>query len=426
MKKPLLFICLHLGLYLALYCLLSFLGWIKGYPTNETVMHWDANWYDSIVKEGYVYHEGAQSNMAFFPLFPLLWKLSGLSPLSMSALNLAFMLAGMLLLWKTYRFDGNTLLLLLSVPSLFFCYLPYAEALFFLSGALIIYGLHRRHWLAVAGVFLSGLIRSVSLIFIPIILFAKLYQYEARKNNRKLFMETGSLILATIASQMVVQYLQFRQTGEFFAIFKVLKAWDRVLSLPHFYLTTWGGARLIWLDGLALLTGILAGIFCLRFLVEKLKNSKQKHHPALLFSLAYLTVVSITVLMYSGKEPQGNTSIISLNRYVFATPFFSVFLLELWKKNIAHKKSLLYFLLLSLTVWSLFGMFHGIWGLENFAIPPRLGSFLYFAIVTLYSGLYWLLSDPDHRTRLSPGLYMLNVMLQIFLFTTFLKGTWVG
>jgi hypothetical protein len=39
--------------------------------------HWDADWYLSIVLCGYSYDPHAQSNVAFFPLYPLLIRLVG-------------------------------------------------------------------------------------------------------------------------------------------------------------------------------------------------------------------------------------------------------------------------------------------------------------------------------------------------------------
>src|SRR4051812_14836313 len=38
----------------------------------DILFRWDANWYGGIVNLGYSYKPGAESNVAFFPLLPLL------------------------------------------------------------------------------------------------------------------------------------------------------------------------------------------------------------------------------------------------------------------------------------------------------------------------------------------------------------------
>src|SRR3989339_1023551 len=42
--------------------------------SNTIWWRWDSDWYGSIVRHGYSLRPDLQSNVTFFPLYPLLWK----------------------------------------------------------------------------------------------------------------------------------------------------------------------------------------------------------------------------------------------------------------------------------------------------------------------------------------------------------------
>lgn len=421
LKNSIVTIVIHITILFMFYCILSFLGLIKNFPTNETLLQWDVGWYKSIVENGYSFNLGKQSNVAFFPLFPLVWKTTLLSPLWISVVNLIILLTGMLILQRTFNLVRRDLLLLLSIPSLFFCYVPYSEAIFFFAGSLIIYGLKKENWIAVIGIFIACMTRSSSLMFIPIILFAKLYNFTPNKSNRKLIGETILLILSAIVSTLLAQYIQFLESGEFFTLFKTQKEWNRILALPKLYLTTWDGARLIWLDGLAFLVGIISMSLCIVFLIKKYFNKQKTISSNILFSLGYLSLVTIVVLLYSGEDGKGGTTLLSLNRYVFSTPFFTVFLIKLLQRDRLNKKVILHFIIVSLIVWSLFNMLGNLDNLLEFFKTK-----IYFGIIFLYSMVYLIITNSNYKNQFWSGLYVLNVLLQIYLFNAFLNGVWIG
>jgi len=67
---------------------------------NKSWLNWDAIHYYVIASEGYYPVENCQltntCNVAFYPLFPLMWRLSHLGPLGVSALNYFTFLAVLL------------------------------------------------------------------------------------------------------------------------------------------------------------------------------------------------------------------------------------------------------------------------------------------------------------------------------------------
>ncbi len=416
---------IHLALLFTFYLIMSFLGFIQGEPQNGNLIQYDVGWYESIINQGYSFEAGKQSNVGFFPLFPLTWKALGLSRVGISILNLLFLFGGMFLLYLKYKLDQKTLLLLLSIPSLFFCFIPYSEALFFLAGTIIIYGLDRNNWIAATGIFLACLTRSASMMFIPIILFSKLYNLGKDQNNGLVLKETAVLLGSAVVSTLIAQYIQYLDSGEFFTIFKAMEGWQRVIQLPELYFTTWDRARLVWLDGLALFVGFSAMVLCAIFLIKKLKGSSLSIPSSYLFSLGYLALVAIVTVIYSPVDLKGGTSLHSLNRYIFATPFFAVFLIQVLKKNRVNRLGLTMFLGLSTITWLLFGAAGYLESLSHFSLQT-LKTKLYFGVIFLYSLTYILISKDSLKPYLWSGLYTINLILQIYLFNSFIQGIWVG
>ena len=154
-ENPAMIFAFHCSFLFFLYLILSFFGLISEFPTEFSLNQYDVSWYQSIISNGYVINEGQQSNVAFFPLFPLIWKLLHLSNVGISCVNLLFLGLGAFVLAKTYKLSSQTILLLCSTTSLFFCYIPYSEALFFLAGSLIIYGFRNNYWWLIAGIFMA-------------------------------------------------------------------------------------------------------------------------------------------------------------------------------------------------------------------------------------------------------------------------------
>jgi hypothetical protein len=409
-------------IYAAFYCF----GVIHTFPSASSLMQWDANWYRSIVDSGYSYAQDSQSNVAFFPLFPYLWKITGAGAAGISLINLSLFIAGMSMLRAAFRINNAVFLLLLSIPSLFFCYVPYAEALFFFSCSIAFYGLSRQNPLiVVAGVFLACMSRSAAMVLLPVILFFSLYNIRSERDLRKQGLEALLYAGAAVFATLLVQIIQYVQTGKFFVIFKSQQQWDRVMSIPSLPLTTWGGADLLWLDGMAFLTGLFAIIFCLMMLVRKVSHFSASSFSAGLLAAGYLAIVTLITLIYSGKDPYGSTSIYSLNRFVFATPFFSVFIWYCFRYFRLSRKAIILFVLVSTSSFLLLGAYSYLRELERFPIP-FFKTKIYFGLKFLYALTYLLMLDNGWRHKLLPGVYLFNVVLQVLLFHHFLAGGWVG
>jgi hypothetical protein len=129
---------------------------------------WDAGWYLSIVKNGYIPSADISTkytNLAFFPLYPYLVKLFTLPiPVKESSnsyylavglllSNLCFLAAGYLLyklIVDIFHDEGiaqRTLIVLMAFPTGFFFSTFYPESLFLLLSVAVIYTAWCKHWL---------------------------------------------------------------------------------------------------------------------------------------------------------------------------------------------------------------------------------------------------------------------------------------
>jgi hypothetical protein len=132
---------------------------------------WDSQWYIQIARDGYWFQPLRQSNVAFFPLYPLAMRL--LAPLAGDNLvlagflvsNLAFLLA-LVFLYRLAELEladreaaRRTIFYLALFPTAFFFSAVYTESLFLLLSVATLYFARRQQWLAAA---LAGMLASAT------------------------------------------------------------------------------------------------------------------------------------------------------------------------------------------------------------------------------------------------------------------------
>lgn len=132
---------------------------------------WDSQWYVQIARDGYWFQPLRQSNVAFFPVYPLAMRL--LAPLVGENLvlagflvsNVAFLLA-LIFLYRLAELEladresaRRTVFYLALFPTAFFFSAVYTESLFMLLSVATMYYARCRHWLAAA---LTGMLASAT------------------------------------------------------------------------------------------------------------------------------------------------------------------------------------------------------------------------------------------------------------------------
>lgn len=164
-------------------------------PFLDGWTRWDGAWYVSIATQGYYFNPDEQSNVAFFPLYPLtvrlfmfIFKNPYISGIIVS--NLAF-LAGSYFFYKLLydhllREKDKTFWSIASLiffPYSFFFSAVYSESLFFMCAVLCFYYAERRNW-PLSGIFgmFASADRFVGIALFPAILvkYRETYRVECR------------------------------------------------------------------------------------------------------------------------------------------------------------------------------------------------------------------------------------------------------
>ena len=346
--------------------------------------------------------------VAFFPLFPLIWKWTFLNAYWISVFNLLIYLAAILLLIREYRFSGSEILLYLSIPSAIVYYLPFSESLFFICSTLMIIGVRRNNYFLVYPfLFLSVLSRPAFALLLAGLVATELFDLPLKKTS---FYRMGAYLLVTLMVILTVAAIQYADTGEWFRFFSAQGHWGNALQWPKLPLTSWGGNTITKLDGVALLAGVLATIFLIK-IIGKFSDKTNSFPRDLIFSLSYLSFISISVLAFRGG------SLFSLNRFVFAVPYIIVaFHYYLSSGYIFRWKHWVVTFVCLLVFWLFFNSFCHI---QVFLKYTLLSVFLTF-ILLMKSQVKW-------SRILSWSLIILgNFIFQIILFIRFLSCLWVA
>jgi hypothetical protein len=408
--------------YAALYCV----GLLDNPYSDKTVATWDAGWYASIRDVGYSANPGGQSNVAFFPLFPYTWRVLGLSYLGISLVNIAVLMLGAVWLSRTLGLRRWQLLLLLSMPPLFFGAVPYSEALSFLFGAILLRGLHRRQLgFTLLGLLGCCLTRSATMIFIPAFILSELLACTSRADLPRLVGGLAAGLLVIAGAMAGVLYMHFLVTGSFWEFFEAQKQWGHEFHWPlPSRIRSSAGIPVLGLDLLALLASCLSVLTGLWLGVRWLRGWWQAQPPvapsrAVVFSLVYCGGVIAAVVVYQSGD------LANSSRYVLATPYFALLVTQLtgWQRLSRRLQALWVggagLLALGLAVWC--------------GAPMRFPGFLpsqalfFFGCWLAYVSWYLLAYTSwryDRETR--TGLYVVNVVYMAFLLNSFLGSIWVG
>jgi Gpi18-like mannosyltransferase len=184
----------------------SLVGWVR----------WDAGWYLSIVERGYWINPQGPSNVAFFPLLPLLIKLVALLTgnavvAGLLVVNIAA-LGATLALWRWVRAEAgpvaaeSSVLWLLVYPFSFFLHSIYAETLYFLLVTLALAASSRGHRLT-AGLwgFLAALTRPMGMLLTPALAWGLWQDHRAGRPLRR--RDVLAVVLPVVGVGVYATYL---------------------------------------------------------------------------------------------------------------------------------------------------------------------------------------------------------------------------
>lgn len=204
------------------------------------LIKWDSGHYRSIVETGYSYHppgpndrdEAAQSNIAFFPLYPLTagalapWLGTNLALVVVS--NVCVILLSIFAyLWAAARADHRSaqlaVALLFAWPTAAFYSFAYAESMMALLLAISLYCAdQRRWWWAALFAGLATAARPTAVCFAPLLLWA--YTRDALRTNRPGLRDTPLIAGLSISGATAYAVYLTMRFGSPMVYFNTLRA----------------------------------------------------------------------------------------------------------------------------------------------------------------------------------------------------------
>lgn len=371
-------------------------------------LNWDAAHYHSIKNGNYT-----DFRLAFFPLFPMVWKILHLGVYGIVLLNALIYFSAFYFLIKSLDLNRSETVLYLSVPSAVFFFLPYSESVFFACSTLVILGIKKeRIRIVLLGLLLCIVARPAFTVLLPALFLMEFLSKETLKSK---LLKLLSYCLVSIVGIALVGIVQHHFTGKWFQFFEVQKGWGNYLQIPQFPLRSWGGNMITRLDGVALIFGLLSGGLLVLYIV-KAKCMKSLVIPnEVILSLAYLGGITLSVVLFRGG------SLFSLNRFVFAAPFIMVAVNFFLQQEFAFSnKQLGLILLLVFLYWISFGSYVHIQALLKFLAVS--------VYITLFAGI------KSENRRIMSYSYLLfigiNLFFQVYFYVHFLMTEgevgWIG
>lgn len=324
---------------------------------NQCLCHWDCGWYHNIKQLGYVLHADRESNLAFFPLFPYLWRWLDTTVLQMSIINATIFCLSFAWAQDYFAFSKPVWVTFFCLGLLPFFMVPYSESLFFAGSIVFLMGLQKKNGLyIIAGIAISVMARSASMIFGVAFLILFIHEWMEERHQQKKQWLALLGFMATLVFTLLVFYIHYLKTGNFFAFFYAQQFWEHHAGLPQLPLTSWHWPTHIS-DSVALIFGLTSIILVIQILLKQWFSFtpkfrpfqiNEKIHAAELFSLLYLAGTAGAILLFQG----GNLH--SLNRYVMATPFF-IFLIQLfYSKKVSIRFTSVQYLIFTILIGTIF------------------------------------------------------------------------
>ena len=211
---------------------------VSSRPWLDMWARWDSGFYLQIATEGYSYSSTELSNLAFFPLYPLLIRIfslgaknpelltaAGVIISNVAALTAFYLLYRLVLLDENRGVGRRTIWLLAFFPTSFFLSMIYTEGLFLMLTVAAFYAARRHWWLA------TGLLGALSAVTrtIGVLLIAPLaYEWWMQKPRR--WQTLLSLALIPLGLGLYLLFLDAR-FGNPLIFADAQASWGRSISL---------------------------------------------------------------------------------------------------------------------------------------------------------------------------------------------------
>lgn len=399
--------------------------------TNHNLLWWDAPIYQCISERMYTKEEACYGKVraAFFPLFPIIWKVTDSSAISISIINYFLFSAGLALLclyfYNNSLFESSSVFaLMLTFPTTIIFFIPYTEALFFFCMALTAIGLLKSNYpLYFIGALLTAMVRPAAVFILLAILTAELF-IGLRHKNAKLYIKDSFLSgLPFGIGYSIAILIQFWTSGSWSALRDSHAYWSggiqKIESIVDWSIEGFGMNVFS-----IIVVSIPAFVFCLyvalslfaksSVFLNTLKDNKTNY--IFLVSMLYIAGILCFTLLTSG----GNLH--SYFRFTLSTPLF--YLGALILLGFISKTRTRYHLLIFCTACVLLFLF-----MNN---VPYGGSRITFSYVGMYlliltTGFLLIRKYLNNAVQIAftGGIIIANTIWTTYLLNAYLSNGWL-
>jgi hypothetical protein len=399
--------------------------------SNDNLLKWDASIYNCISEKMYVVEDDCYGNVrsAFFPLFPLLWRTTGSSPIGISLINyLIFILSISILVVHFLKAERQKMLMtfgiLITLPSTIIYYIPYTEALFLFTMTIAALGmLKNKYWIYFIGFLLMAMVRPATIFVLMAIFATELFIFFRHKQIKTLIKSSFLKAVPFILGYFFSFLIQYQYSGSWKSFINATQAWSGKIQ-TFSTITDWSVEGFGMNSFAIFFVAIPATIFVVylffnpngkkTFSLILPENYAQNY--LLLVSVFYLTAIFIFTLATSG----GNLH--SFFRFTLASPFFylAIILLINLSTNIKARNFILMFVSLSFLL------------ILFLILTPYGGNKLQFSFVGLYllvlSFFYIGMKHNLNKTFdtvIFSFLIFANIVWNTYLLNAFLSDSWM-
>ena len=402
---------------------------------NESnVLQWDAAIYHCISKKMYSKGNECYGNVrcAFFPLFPFIWKLTGSSGIFISLFNYFIFILGISILLhflldkKCYEHKIIYHFLLITLPSTIIFYIPYTEALLFITMTFLVVGiLKERYWIYFLSAFLLALVRPATIFILFGILGAEFFVFLNKKNIKLFFVSSIKKSIPFILGYFSVLLIQYLYTNSWNSMIEAHSYWSgntSAFNAIHDWSTEGFG-----MNSLAFFfISIPVAIFFLFKLYLAIFNKRRNQDNLLnndtiigyLFNVSVIYIVGIFIftLLTSG----GNLH--SYFRFILSTPLFYIFLLIIINElnEIQKLGGAAIFVIFSFVFFAI---------LNKIQYTGNIINFSYVGMFLLLISLFMILTQDFIKIKwkflLLAIIIILNIVWNTYMFNMYLSNAWI-
>jgi len=402
--------------------------------TETNAYNWDAAYYLTIRNKLYADIDPHYvDRYAFYPFFPIIWKVSGIRSQNIILVNYLFFGLGIILLsqlfMKNKPQDIFFFILALLIPSAIVFYLPYAESLFVLTLAIALWGLFRqKYWLYFIGMIFFSMTRPAVIVLMVAFIGTDIVNLFRHRNFKHFLRQSGLTIAPVMLGCLAVIVIQYYYSGSWTAYFDTDDLWPKESGFLN-KISDWStegfgmnSFSVIFLAVPAFIYSIILGLSALLKKSQKnlvsLFDGNESYIKEYMFNVSMMFMAGILGYFFltSGNVLNG------FFRYTMAVPFFYIILFQLPDKlqNVALKYKIGLMVLTAVMLFSSLLNIHytgNVWRFEY------LGLYLLVLIVPFILFEQYLSQNAKYWAIL---LYIIPAIVwHTYLFNMYLSNAWI-